>query len=567
MNSKKYIFSLIKPYWWVLVLVLVCSLGGNGLNLWLPKITSGAIDSFNLPVFSLGKIIFILGILSILILAFSLLQSFLQTFMAESLARDLRNKLMEKISKQNFVFVGKITPEKLLTVLTSDIDNIKQAMTTGLVQIFSSIVMVFGSAGLMLSINAKLAGMVLLIVPIIGIMFFWLFSKVKGLFKKSQEVIDRLNKVVNESIVAVGLIRILNSQKREMEKLDTQNFQAKSIGMSILRLFSILIPLISLFANGTIVLILLMGGKFILMGTFTVGNLLAFNSYVSMLIFPIIVLGFISNILARAMTSYQRVMEVLNAKDTDDFGNLEKDLKGKINFKNISLSFGQKEVLKNVSFEVEPGKRTAVLGPTGAGKTQLFYLLSGLINPDKGEIFIDDILLKKYSQKCLSSQIGLVFQDSSIFNTSIKENINFGKKSDDTNLENILKTAALTEFVEGLPEGLETKMTERGSNLSGGQKQRLTLARALSINPKILLLDDFTARVDKSTEKEILKNLKKNYKGITQIMIAQQISSVMDFDQIIFLMEGEILACGTHQDLMKKCLEYRQLYSLQMSTE
>lgn len=567
MNSKKYIFSLIKPYWWVLGLILICSLAGNGLNLWLPKIASGVIDTFESADFLLGKTILFLSVLSVLILVFSLLQSFLQTFMAESLASNLRNKLMEKISRQNFVFVGKITPEKLLTVLTSDVDNIKQAMTTGLVQIFSSIVMVFGSAGLMLSINAKLAGIVLLIVPIIGIMFFWLFSKVKGFFKKSQEVIDRLNKVINESIVAAGLIRILNSQKREMEKLDEQNSQARDIGMSILRLFSTLIPLISFFANGAIVLILLVGGKFILMGTFTVGNLLAFNSYVSMLIFPIIVLGFISNILARAATSYRRVMEVLTAKDTDDFGNLEKDFEGKINFKNVSLSFGQKEVLKNVSFDVASGKRTAILGPTGAGKTQLFYLLSGLINPDKGEIFIDDILLKKYSQKCLSSQIGLVFQDSSIFNTSIKENINFGKKSDETNLKNVLETAALTEFVDGLPDGLETRMTERGSNLSGGQKQRLTLARALSINPKILLLDDFTARVDKSTEKEILENLKKNYKGITQIMIAQQISSVMDFDQIVFLMEGEILACGTHQELIKKCPEYRQLYSLQMSTE
>lgn len=163
--------------------------------------------------------------------------------------------------------------------------------------------------------------------------------------------------------------------------------------------------------------------------------------------------------------------------------------------------------------------------------------------------------------------MGLVFQDSSIFNTSLRENINFGKKSDVSNLDKVLETAALKEFVESLPKGLETEMTERGSNLSGGQKQRLTLARALAINPKILLLDDFTARVDKATEKEILNKLMKNYQGITQIMVAQQINSVINFDQIIFLMEGEILACGTHKELMKKCPEYSQLYSLQMSTE
>lgn len=567
MNIKKYIFSLIKPYWWMLGLVLVCSLASNGLTLWLPKIGSGVVDSFNTPNFLLGRTMAILGGLVVLIFIFSLSQSFLQTLMAESLARDLRSKLMEKVSRQNFVFVGKITQEKLLTVLTSDVDNIKQAMTMGLVQIFSSIVMIVGATVLLLSINVKLALMVLVIVPIIGVMFFTIFKKIGSYFKKSQEVIDRLNKVINESIVAAGLVRVLNSQVREIEKFNYQNSQAKSIGMSILKLFSALIPLINFLANMAIVLILLVGGKFVLGGTFTVGNLLAFSNYVYMLIFPVIVLGFISNILARAATSFQRVMEVLGTADTNDFGNFEKELEGKINFKNVSLSFGQKEVLKNVTFEVTPGKRTAILGPTGAGKTQLFYLMSGLINPDKGKILIDDVVLKKYSQKCLSEQIGLVFQDSSIFNTSLRENINFGKKSETGNLDKVLETSALKEFVESLPEGLETEMTERGSNLSGGQKQRLTLARALAINPKILLLDDFTARVDKATEKEILNKLMKNYQGITQIMIAQQINSVIDFDQIIFLMEGEILACGTHKELMKKCPEYGQLYSLQMSTE
>lgn len=399
MNIKKYIFSLIKPYWWMLGLVLVCSLASNGMALWLPKIGSGVIDSFNTPNFLLSRTIMVLAGLVVLTFIFSLSQSFLQTLMAESLARDLRSKLMEKVSRQNFVFVGKITQEKLLTVLTSDVDNIKQAMTMGLVQIFSSIVMIVGATILLLSINVKLAGMVLLIVPIIGVMFFTIFKKIGNYFKKSQEVVDRLNKVINESIVAAGLVRILNSQIREIEKFNNQNSQAKSIGMSILKLFSALIPLITFLANMAIVLILLVGGKFVLGGTFTVGNLLAFTNYVYMLIFPVIVLGFISNILARAVTSFQRVMEVLGAADTNDFGNFEKELEGKINFKNVSLSFGQKEVLKNVTFEITPGKRTAILGPTGAGKTQLFYLMSGLINPDKGKILIDDVVLKNILKK------------------------------------------------------------------------------------------------------------------------------------------------------------------------
>ena len=567
MNPQKNILNLLKPYWWLLVSVLVASLVNNGLGLFLPKIAAEIIDSLGKTSFDWGKTVMVLGVITILIFVFALAQSILQTLMAESLARDLRRKLMEKISSQNFVFVNKITPEKLLTILTSDVDNIKQAMTVGLVQIFSSIIMIVGSTVLLLGINMKLGLMVLLIVPIIGVIFVFLFGKIRKYFVKSQKVIDQLNRVISESIVASGLIRILNSQKRELEKFDEQNSTSKTIGMSILRLFSTLIPLIGLLANAAMTVILLVGGKFILAGSFTVGGLLAFNSYVYMLIFPVVVLGFISNILARAMTSIQRVTEVLESSDTNDFGELEKAIKGKITFEKVNLSFGDKQVLKNINLEIKAGQRTAILGPTGAGKTQLFYLLSGLINPDKGKILIDDVPIKKYSQKCLSEQLGLVFQDSSIFNTSIRDNIDFGKKADIDEMEKILKTAAIKDFVESLPEGLETKITERGSNLSGGQKQRLTLARALAIGPKILLLDDFTARVDKATEKDIMRELRENYQDITQVLIAQQISSVIDFDQIIFLMEGEVLACGTHKELLEKCPEYEQLYSIQMTTE
>lgn len=567
MKKKKSFLEEIKPYFGFLSLILGCSLIGNGFNLWLPKVISGAIDSFTGGSFNFQKIGTVMIVLSVAIFLVALGQSFLQTFLAEKVAKDIRKKLVDKISEQNFSFVNKMTPEKLLTVLTSDVDNVKQALTIGLVQVFSSIIMIVGASVLLLGINWKLGLMVLIIVPLIAVVFIFLFGRIKNFFKRSQAVIDRLNRIISESIVASALIRIVNSQQKELGKFNDQNSQAKEIGMSIMRLFSSLIPLVGFIANATGILILLMGGKFILAGNLTMGGLVAFNNYLWMLIFPIVMLGFISNILARAMTSYQRINQVLEAEGENDFGSLEKEIKGKISFKNVSLKFGQKEVLKNISFEILPGSKTAILGPTAAGKTQIFYLLSGLLNPDKGEILIDDVGLKKYSQKCLSSQLGLVFQDSSIFNTTIKENINFKNTEDNEVLNKAIETAALGEFIQSLPDGLETKITERGSNLSGGQKQRLTLARALAINPKILLLDDFTARVDKSTEKEIFTKLKKNYGGTTQVLITQQINSVIDFDQIILIMEGEVLASGTHKELLKKSSEYQQLFSSQRSTE
>lgn len=561
------ILKEIKPYLGLLGLLLLVALINNGLNLWLPKITSQAIDSFSGQNFEISKIIYEMAGVSVIIFVFAVGQSFLQTFLAETVAKKTREKLVNKISEQDFGFVNKVTPEKLLTIMTSDVDNIKQAMTTGLVQIFSSVVLVVGSAVMLLRINTKLGLMVLVIVPIVGLVFFNVFGRIRSFFKRAQAVLDRLNKVIKESIVAAGLVRIVNSQNKEIDKFNEQNGQARDLGLSIMKLFSGLIPTIGLLANSTVILILLVGGKLILVGEFTVGDLTAFNTYVSMLIFPMIMLGFVSNIIARAMTSYQRIEEVLNFEGKDDFGDIDQEIKGKIEFKKVSLSFGQKQVLKEVSFEIKPGSKTAILGPTAAGKTQIFYLMSGLMKPNSGEILIDDVPVKKYCQKCLSGQLGLVFQDSSLFNLTIKENINFQNKEDEANLKKAIETAALDDFIETLPEGLETKITERGSNLSGGQKQRLTLARALAVNPKILLLDDFTARVDRSTEKDIFARLKKNYGDITQVLITQQIASVEDFDQIILIMEGEVLAKGTHKELLKKSPEYSQLYSLQMSTE
>lgn len=567
MKENRGILKEIKPYIGFLVLLLLVVLVNNGLNLWLPKITAGAIDSFSEENFDLAEVVYKMAGASGVIFIFAVVQSFLQTYLAETVAKNTREKLVNKISEQDFSFVNKMTSEKLLTVMTGDVDNIKQAMTMGLVQLFSSVVMITGSAVMLLGINVKLGLMVLTIVPIVGFIFVNLFGRIRSFFKRAQAVLDRLNKVIKESIVAAGLVRIVNSQNKEIEKFNDQNNQAKDLGLSIMKLFSGLIPIIGLLANSSVILILLVGGKLILAGEFTVGDLMAFHTYVSMLIFPVIALGFISNMIARAMTSYQRISEVLEFEGESDFGNLNKDIKGGVIFKNVSLKFGQKQVLKDVSFEIKPGSKTAILGPTAAGKTQIFYLMSGLMNPNSGEILIDGVRVKKYSQECLSGQLGLVFQDSSIFNLSIKENVNFQNKEDEENLKKAMETAALDDFIKTLPEGWETKITERGSNLSGGQKQRLTLARALAVNPKILLLDDFTARVDRSTEKDIFARLKKNYGNITQVLITQQIASVEDFDQIILIMEGEVLAKGSHKELLKKSPEYQQLYGLQMSTE
>jgi ATP-binding cassette subfamily B protein len=405
-----------------------------------------------------------------------------------------------------------------------------------------------------------------LIIPIIATTFFIVFKKVKTLFRKTQEVIDWLNKVINESILGAALIRVLNAQFTEYNKFMDANSEAKNLGLSILRLFATLIPIIVLTSNLARLTVLALGGHFVISGSMTLGEFAAFNSYIAILIFPIIMIGFMSNVIARATASYQRIVHTLETPDFVDQGTVSKHLDGNIKLEGISVYYGENPALKNISFSVKAGTRTAIIGPTAAGKSQILNLLTTLIKPTEGDIFYDGINIEEYSRDSLLSQIGLVFQDSILFNLSLRENIAFNSDVNPDDLQKAIETAELDEFIKSLPEGLDTLVSERGSSLSGGQKQRIMLARALAINPKILLLDDFTARVDALTEKRISENVKRNYEGITLVSVTQKIDPVKDYDQIIVIMEGELIAKGTHDYLIQNSPEYVQIYQSQKST-
>jgi ATP-binding cassette subfamily B protein len=312
--------------------------------------------------------------------------------------------------------------------------------------------------------------------------------------------------------------------------------------------------------------ILALGGHFVINGSMSLGDFAAFNSYLALLIFPILVIGFMSNVIAQATASYQRIAVVLNTADVPDTGMIKDKLQGNIELKNVSVWYGQKPALKNISFNVKAGSKLAIIGPTAAGKTQLLYLLTGLIKPSEGTVEFDGQSIDNYNKENFYSQIGFVFQDSIIFNMSIRENIAFSDAVTDESLSKAIATAELKDFIDALPQKLDTIVSERGTSLSGGQKQRIMLARALALNPKILLLDDFTARVDTNTEKKILNNVQQNYPGLTLLSVTQKIASVEQYEQLIVLMEGELIATGTHSELMESSPEYVQIYNSQQST-
>ncbi len=565
-SKQPSVYGLLRPYTFLIILLVVLTVGANALNLAVPQIMARAIDTYTSGHFVLADLILEFSLVALFIFILTYAQNIVQVYASERVARDLRLDLSAKISVQPYEYIDRITPGKLLTNLTSDIDAVKTFVSQAIASLISSAFLIIGASVLLLLLDWRLGLAVLAIVPVIAITFFYVLGRVRKLFTRSQEAIDWLNSVINESILGSALIRLLNSQQYEYQKFLAANTQARSIGMSILKLFSSLIPVITLCTNLATLVILSLGGHFVIQGSMSLGAFTAFNSYLMILIFPVLIIGFMSNVIAQATASYGRIALVLHAPDEKKTGGLKTELRGDIKVSDVTVLFGEKAALKDVSFQAKAGTKTAIIGPTAAGKTQLLYLLTGLLAPTSGTIEFDGHDINEYDKESLHRQVGFVFQDSVLFNLSLRENIAFSNTVNDADIELAIRTAELEDFIGALPQGLDTIVSERGTSLSGGQKQRIMLARALALNPKILLLDEFTARVDTKTERTIFANIFKNYPGITLISVTQKIATVEAYDQIILLMEGEVLAHGTHDELMHTSPEYVQIFDSQRST-
>lgn len=558
--------SLLAPYRGLVATIVVLTVAANALSLRLPALIARGIDDFAAQRVVIGSLVAEFVIMTASVFVLTWLQNVAQVYASERVARDLRDRIAARLSTQNLAYIQKVTTATLLTNMTSDVDAIKLFVAQAVASLVSSVFLIIGASALLLSINWRLGLAVIAVLPVIGVTFQVVLGRVRKLFAQGQQAVDRLNKVINESILAAALIRLLNSQHYEYERFLAANTSARDISLGILRLFASLIPIIMFCTNLATLTILTMGGRFVIGGSMTIGDFTAFNSYLAILIFPVIVIGFMSNVMAQASASYARVHGVLGAPAPKDLGTVTADLRGDVALDRVTVTFGEKAALKDVSIRIAAGSRTAIIGPTAAGKTQLLYLLTGLLAPTSGRVEFDGISIDEYDKEALHRQIGFVFQDTTLFNLTLRENIGFSRTTTDAALEKAIATAELKDFVDRLPQKLDTVVSERGTSLSGGQKQRIMLARALALDPRVLLLDDFTARVDTTTERKILENVHRNYPGLTLISVTQKIAPVEDYDQIVLLMEGEVLATGTHQELLARSPEYVQIHDSQRST-
>ncbi len=500
--------------------------------------------------------------------------AFLQAYWAErnsqSVAFDLRNDLYAKIQRLSFSYHDRNQTGQLMIRATDDVEKVRLFIGQGLLQLVGAVVLLTGTLILLFSTNAQLAVVTLWILPVALVLFMIFGTISQPLFSKVQQKLSALNTVLQENLAGIKVVKAFTRETSEQVKFKTAANILMDQQIVIARLFTFLFPLIFLIANLGQATTLYAGGRQIINGTLTLGEWQEFSLYLVYLFFPIAQFGFIITQFGQAAASASRIFEILDARSdvTDKSGATSlPQVQGHVQFENVTFRYfgGGDPVLNKVSFDASPGQTVALLGATGSGKTTIINLLPRFYDPTEGRILIDGHDLRDLTLESLRAQIGIVLQETTLFSGTIRDNIAFGKpEATMAEIAAAATAAAAHDFILSFPDGYDTPVGERGATLSGGQKQRIAIARALLLNPRILILDDSTSSVDVATEAHIQTALDKLMKGRTSFVIAQRISTVMNADQILVLDRGEIVARGKHADLMEDSAIYAQIYNSQL---
>ena len=539
----------------VITLVIV-----DTIQLVIPKFTQKAIDGIQGGIIDkagLGQIALHIFLLTLGIVVMRFLWRYLivgnSFFIEKSLRQDLYDHLL-KLS-QNFYNYNKIGD--LMAHATNDLNAVRMLFGFGVIAASDIILMFLASLGFMVNINARLTLLAIIPLPILTVIILFFGKRIHRYFGKVQNSFSQLSGMIQESISGVRVVKAFAQEDSELEKLSGYSMDYVKRNVAMAKLQGVFNPLMTVIVSLSMVITLVFGGRAAITGDITVGGFIAFYSYLGMLVWPMIAVGFIINMYQRGTASLLRLNKIFEAQpeiNDDDADKSIKELKGKIELKNLSFSYKQEElptVLENVSFTVEPGETMAIVGPTGCGKTTIIDLLARVYNPVKDSILLDSHDIHKIPIKLLYRDLLMVPQEIFLFSDTIANNIALAKH-DATREEiiNAAKMAQVHEDIDGFELGYETMVGERGVTLSGGQKQRVAIARALLGNPKILILDDALSAVDTKTERSIIDHLVENRKDKTTLIIAHRISSIQHADKTIVLNNKSVAEAGTHKELL-----------------
>lgn len=511
------------------------------------------------------------------IVAFALLRgvfAFLQAYWSEknsqAVAYELRNDLYAKIQRLSFSYHDRNRTGQLMIRATDDVEKVRLFIGQGLVQLAGALILIVGTLIILFTTNAQLALTALPILPVALVVFMIFGAISQPLFRRVQERLSALNTLLQENLAGIKVIKAFTRERQEQAKFHDAADRLLAQQILVARVFTFLFPFIFLIANLGQAGILYFGGQQIINGTLTLGEWQEFSLYLIYLFLPIAQFGLIITQLGQAAASAGRVFEILDARNdvTDKPGAVAlPPIQGRVTFENVSFRyFGSGEpVLREVSFEAQPGQTIALLGMTGSGKTSIINMIPRFYDVTGGRVLIDGHDVRDVTLDSLRSQIGIVLQETTLFSGTIRDNIAFGKpEATDEQIIAVAKAAAAHDFITSFPQGYDTPVGERGATLSGGQKQRIALARALLLEPRILILDDSTSSVDVATEAQIQRALDQLMKGRTSFVIAQRISTVMNADQIIVLDKGAVVARGRHADLLEDSPIYAEIYRSQL---
>ncbi len=531
----------------------------NGLSLVTPQLAAKIIDDY----FAGNRVLVTWLPLVVFILTGTVIASFLQNFLSgvlsEKVAFVLREKLIEKYLAQQYSFILNLKTSKIMTVIGSDVNSLKQLISQLINGILTAVILLFGSIYLMFAINVRLTIVVLLIVPTSLLLVTTVIKKARELFTRAQGVRDAMNRIIDENIKAAMLIRVFVSETTETDKFKNANTETKTVGTQIVKIFSLVLPILqSTNLLGTL-LVLLIGGQAVMTGEMSLGDLSAFNNYVIMFTMPILMLSFIFSSLGQAFASLGRINELLSAESGFIDGTEELKAFEELQAKGVSFEVDGNRIINEIDFKIKKGEHVGIVGLNGSGKTMLLNLLTRQLDATSGEILINDKAIASYRLSDIRKLLGFAFQENFVLDASIYQNIDFGRALPADAVLRAAEIAEVTEFSTKFEDGLQHQVGERGTTLSGGQKQRIMIARSLAEEPELLLLDDVTSMLDVVTEQRILKNIREQYPNIAIIIISQKIVSLKECDRIYVLEQGKNEATGNHEQLLKKSTLYEEI--------
>jgi len=490
---------------------------------------------------------------------------------------DLRNDFFAHLERLPIAFFHENRTGDLMSRATNDLSSVRMMVGPAVMYLANTLITAIVSLSLMFSIDVRLTLVVLIPLPIVSITVRMFGSAIHKTFEEVQAKLSDMSAVVQESLTGVRVVRAYGQEEPEIERFRRANLDYVARNRRLSQLQGAFFPTMSLFLGFSALLALWLGSRDVVSGRISVGELVAFNAYLAQLAWPMIAFGWVTNLLERGMASWKRMLTVMETEPVvrDDEALVIRDLglgvRGAIEFRNLSFAYGDREVLRNVSFSVQPGETVAIVGATGSGKTTLVNLLPRLHNPPRGAVFLDGRDVRDIPLSELRSAIGFVPQEPFLFSDTLGDNLAFGWRGSDAGREQAIAAAAeiaqLDKDVRDFPNGYETMVGERGITLSGGQKQRAAIARAVVTDPRILILDDALSAVDTYTEEEILTRLKAVMQTRTSILISHRISTVRDADQIVVLDAGRVVENGRHDELIRLGGHYAELYKKQLLEE